>query len=400
MEFLTFIRSARVVIGVCLLPVHISLSQLKGQSDDSTLDSLANQPHLLPSQHPWIGIGEHHTVLMKQGHVYYAGKLDYSIATASSLSNSRKASGFCRAEIEYSPKGVLASGDLSYLLDDEGVLRCFQGLDLNYLLYQEKPILNVESLRIPLWASSSDGFLLAGKEEVDWYLNGTLDTSITHKEKIILPASPLDVTMQGELPVFLLEGGLVASYEPSGVFSYQGMFKNPLSIKTTEDAIWVLDESGSVYRIQEGDRSLVLSSVPFTKIAAGMRHVLALDENGFVWAWGDNELGQLGLEDASMVRVPRRIDKLSGIVDIAAGYDQSFALGLDGELWAWGNNASGQLGLANASNVQRVPEVVSTLNDVSSRSVDLGDKQALKKRFSLRILYPETGTIVRGDAPF
>lgn len=88
-------------------------------------------------------------------------------------------------------------------------------------------------------------------------------------------------------------------------------------------------------------------------IAAGYDHCLALSRNGTVWAWGGNSRGQLGnglFEDyGSTVPVqvlgPGGDGYLSGVKAIAAGYQYSMALMDDGTVWAWGDNASGSLGI-------------------------------------------------------
>ena len=85
-------------------------------------------------------------------------------------------------------------------------------------------------------------------------------------------------------------------------------------------------------------------------IAAGGDHNVALTSDGHVYAWGRNDYGQLGDPEAdSTSTVPLAVDTtgaLAGktITAIAAGYTHSLALGSTGQLFAWGNNSSGQLG--------------------------------------------------------
>ncbi|MGE5701132.1 MAG: RCC1 domain-containing protein, partial [Clostridia bacterium] len=87
------------------------------------------------------------------------------------------------------------------------------------------------------------------------------------------------------------------------------------------------------------------------EIAAGNAHTLALKEDGTVWAWGYNGLGQLGCGNNAESKVPVQVihpDDLSkpfqGVSKIAAAGYYSVALQADGEAWAWGSNAAGQLG--------------------------------------------------------
>ncbi|MGB7745826.1 MAG: Ig-like domain-containing protein [Verrucomicrobiia bacterium] len=72
-------------------------------------------------------------------------------------------------------------------------------------------------------------------------------------------------------------------------------------------------------------------------IAAGDSHSLALDNNGNVWAWGNDDWGQLGDEGfAGYSDFPIQIPAFSNMVSVAAGSDASVAMDADGNLWQWG----------------------------------------------------------------
>jgi alpha-tubulin suppressor-like RCC1 family protein len=106
----------------------------------------------------------------------------------------------------------------------------------------------------------------------------------------------------------------------------------------------------------------------FKAVSGGYRHSLALTDGGAVWAWGDNSLGQLGDNLASIggksgihwsdvfgpdiapvyspVRVagPGGHGFLKDVVEIAAGGNHCVARLADNTVWAWGSNRFGQLG--------------------------------------------------------
>ncbi|MCM1440944.1 MAG: hypothetical protein NC131_17350, partial [Roseburia sp.] len=144
---------------------------------------------------------------------------------------------------------------------------------------------------------------------------------------------------------------------------------------------------------EDGDDVIIVS------LAAGYDHMVALDSNGTVWAWGNNGLGQLGNDAASYLSgetyntkwnwdqttyaqrnssepfdsllmsvqsvkdqnpVPVHVVRgealswglnttqgyhyLDHIVDIAAGYGYTMALRSDGKVYMWGTNRYSELG--------------------------------------------------------
>jgi alpha-tubulin suppressor-like RCC1 family protein len=79
-------------------------------------------------------------------------------------------------------------------------------------------------------------------------------------------------------------------------------------------------------------------------------HTLALKTDGTVWAWGANWAGQLGDGTTTNQVSPVQVGGLSGIVAVCAGADFSIALKGDGTVWTWGGNGTGQLGDGSTSN--------------------------------------------------
>jgi alpha-tubulin suppressor-like RCC1 family protein len=81
-------------------------------------------------------------------------------------------------------------------------------------------------------------------------------------------------------------------------------------------------------------------------ISAGCSHSLALKENGTVWAWGDNTYGQLGQGyTGGYSHYPMRVASLgTGVRAIAAGEDFNLALMNNGTVRSWGRNYKGELG--------------------------------------------------------
>lgn len=79
-----------------------------------------------------------------------------------------------------------------------------------------------------------------------------------------------------------------------------------------------------------------------TEIAA-RNHALALQNNGTVWAWGKNDMGQLGDDTTTQRTAPVQVVDISEVKSIAVGTTWSLALRSDGSVWTWGDNEKGQL---------------------------------------------------------
>lgn len=123
-------------------------------------------------------------------------------------------------------------------------------------------------------------------------------------------------------------------------------------------------------------------------ISAGYKHSLAVKNDGSVWAWGSNGAGQLGTGNKTMSLEPVRVKNpsgtgyLEGITSVYANANYSMALKNDGTVYAWGNNDKGQLGNGNKT-LQTLPVQVKGkngtgfLNDISAIASAEGCSMAL-----------------------
>lgn len=114
-----------------------------------------------------------------------------------------------------------------------------------------------------------------------------------------------------------------------------------------------------------------------TAFAAGGNHSLAVRNNGSVWAWGDNNSGQLGNMHLVTHHLPVPVPGLWGVSSVAAGLNHSLALKTDGTAWAWGDNSSGQLGNGSSTN-SATPHPVTALTGITALAAGSGHSLALK----------------------
>jgi alpha-tubulin suppressor-like RCC1 family protein len=113
-----------------------------------------------------------------------------------------------------------------------------------------------------------------------------------------------------------------------------------------------------------------------TAISSGMRNCLALKSDGTVWAWGDNEWGQLGDGTTTDRYAPAQVKNLTGVIAISAGHYHSLAVKADGTVWAWGDNESGELGTGDTIG-STVPVQVKGLTGIKSAAAGEAHSLAL-----------------------
>ena len=128
---------------------------------------------------------------------------------------------------------------------------------------------------------------------------------------------------------------------------------------------------GNTARVESSGRGV-------REIVAGPMHVLAIRDDGSLWAWGVNTDGQLGIGSTGPVgNYPHRVGDLYTWESVAAGQFFSLAVQSDGSLWAWGRNTDGQLGTGGTASAS-TPQRVGNLNTWAS--VSAGSSTSLATR--------------------
>ena len=113
-----------------------------------------------------------------------------------------------------------------------------------------------------------------------------------------------------------------------------------------------------------------------TNIAAGDFVSFVAKDTG-LFAFGRNELGQLGLGNGQLNRVfaPTKVE-LSPIRSLANNFFSSFAVDTSGRLLSWGGNRSGQLGRKTQALVDGTPRMVESLQNYKIKQVAAGYSHA------------------------
>jgi alpha-tubulin suppressor-like RCC1 family protein len=113
-----------------------------------------------------------------------------------------------------------------------------------------------------------------------------------------------------------------------------------------------------------------------TQVATGDGHALALTSTGAVYAWGDGNNGDLGQGSGTAAETtPVEVDFPAGaqIAAVAAGEYTSYAITTAGDVYAWGDDESGQLGNGTTEavgDVNAVPTLIPGLTGVTQIIAD------------------------------
>ena len=131
-----------------------------------------------------------------------------------------------------------------------------------------------------------------------------------------------------------------------------------------DGTLWVWGNNGST---QIGDnqgtflvarrsvpRQISIATLPpsgltgWVQVSAGGYHTAAIRNDGTLWVWGDNIIGQIG-DNTNIDRLtPRQISVgitgLNNWRQVSTGNQHTIAINYSGGLWVWGAGASGQIG--------------------------------------------------------
>ena len=106
----------------------------------------------------------------------------------------------------------------------------------------------------------------------------------------------------------------------------------------------------------------------YVQVTAGGYHSLAIGSDGYTYAWGNNDFGQLGNNTTANSSVPVRVHSPNGsgtglkAIQVSTGMRSSMALGADGTVYTWGSLSAGN---GQYTSQQTVPAAVMDPADAS-----------------------------------
>lgn len=111
--------------------------------------------------------------------------------------------------------------------------------------------------------------------------------------------------------------------------------------------------------------SLVVLRTRISEVTCGRNHTLCLTREGRVWAFGNNKVGECGFGRSNVcIKTPREHSSLSNIAAISCGDRCSMCVNASGEVFAFGNNENGNLGLGDYLH-RYTPTKLTAINEIA-----------------------------------
>lgn len=261
-------------------------------------------------------------------------------------------------------KHVITSVESAYILTPEGKVYGFGIGEVGQL-----GLRNTYSAKIPTLIPGLDDIIQISS-------HGVFCLALNNNGEVYSFGSNMD----GELGLGDLEERYIPTVVPN--------LKNIIQVSTGFSHSLVLNNKGQVYSFgdnfsgklgltgnydtietEEGNILVVIPTLikgfnNIVKVIAGFDFSFLINDIGQVYAFGDNNYGQLGLGDKVDRDIPTLIPNLFDIVDIATSLGGTLALDNKGNVYAFGTGSFGQLGLGhNITNID-VPTLIPNLSNI------------------------------------
>ena len=106
-------------------------------------------------------------------------------------------------------------------------------------------------------------------------------------------------------------------------------------------------------------------------------HVIVVDTGGRLWGWGLNDYGQVGDGTTTRRTTPQRLMSGSTLTfdSVVIGRQHSIAMTGDGKIFAWGRNTVGQVGIGSTVGTIRIPTAVTP--SVTYKAIAAGERTSM-----------------------
>ena len=194
-----------------------------------------------------------------------------------------------------------------------------------------------------------------------WVGNPNIDTNVIAPIKISFLKNMTNICAWGSRINLLTRDGTVSYMlmKTEAPEIYEGPIYSGLNNIDVIHRFSALGKDGNIYQL--GTNELLTNAPKNAKmIQSTLQRNVVLKNDGTVWAWGKNDLGQLGNGTFEDSKIPTQVKNISNIVDISANYDFNLALNKDGAVWFWGFTGSDGDSLRSIN----VPEKIEQLNNI------------------------------------
>ncbi len=137
---------------------------------------------------------------------------------------------------------------------------------------------------------------------------------------------------------------------------------------------------------------------PAKAVASYESTSFVLLENGDLYAFGENDKGQLGLGDLEDRDVPVKVEALSGVAMIEAGRNHALAAQENGDVYSWGDGGA-RLGHGDATGLRSTPALIEGLKGNNALALAAGTGHSLVLVGTPPITIEIDGQLLRTDVP-
>lgn len=116
------------------------------------------------------------------------------------------------------------------------------------------------------------------------------------------------------------------------------LMRGAKQVSAGQDSILIIDANDNIIQGYIEEPGMILSriNIKAKQVSAGANHNLAIDINSNVFAWGNNDFGQLG-GTGGFIQLPIKAKQ------VAAGIEASALIDLENNVWIWGQSPNGQI---------------------------------------------------------